>query len=237
MTTNFSIPVDCIDLHTGINDALWPRDYLIVLLSLPTLGTLKLHDPSTGIVTTLITDDLPYTFPENATLSFVPTTNFSLLPQLCNGRDAFIAKARSMNMDVMIPDSNATTVTLQLSCHSLVCGVGQQVVTDGRGVDVCLSCQQNSYNLAVNGSCKPCPLGGICTGGASFQASTGYWHYKEQFFKCEDGRCCVNVSAAVMSSAVAVFFVIYSHPLVAGWLHRCEQRECVLWWPSWGPVQ
>lgn len=128
----------------------------------------------------------------------MPSSDLNVLPKLCNGVDVFKVFARSIRPKTPVNDSAVTTVTLSLRCDSVVCGVGEQVSTTGSGQRVCLTCNPGLYNLEVNSSCKTCPAGGLCVGGSTILATPGYWLHDLAFYKCAEGRCCVNGGCDVL---------------------------------------
>jgi hypothetical protein len=55
-------------------------------------------------------------------------------------------------------------------------------------------CEGGFYNLDVNSTCKPCPPGGLCFGGAHLTAMKNYWQMDQSFYKCDAlSLCCSKV--------------------------------------------
>ena len=57
-----------------------------------------------------------------------------------------------------------------------------------------MDCPPNTYNIDIDSACKPCPVGAVCNGGASFSAAKDYWQDGVAFYRCADDKCCVTVS-------------------------------------------
>jgi hypothetical protein len=189
--TSFDIPMHSVDevSYVGSGNNTWATNYALVIHSVPVLGRLVI---SGSVVTP---DMLPFTvFGNTVTVTYVPTSNLTLRPLLCDGVDSFNVTGRNLASDSVVRESNTTTIRLRIGCESIVCGAGQQAATSSLSKSVCISCGTGSYNLDVDGVCKPCPNGAICDGGSSLAAQAGYWFHKDSFFKCPSGRCCVDVS-------------------------------------------
>jgi hypothetical protein len=192
--TSFSIPMRSIDevSYVGAGNNTWPANYALVVHSVPKLGQLVVF----GNVVTEAT--LPFVaFGNSVTVTYVPTTNLTLRPLLCDGVDGFNVTARNLAVDSAVRESSMRTIRLNVGCAAIVCAAGQQAATSSLSKSVCISCGPGSYNLDVNSDCKPCPSGAICVGGSSLAAQAGFWFHKDSFFKCPAGRCCTDVSVVV----------------------------------------
>jgi hypothetical protein len=190
---------------------------------------------------TLLTEaKLPFISASNhsMTVTYQPTTQLDLLPLLCNGADSFNVSAHVASDSRL--SSPITTITLQLGCDKLVCGRGQQLVSAGStgASKVCVDCQPGSYNLHINSTCKPCPVGGVCFGGPTLSASSGYWYSNATFYKCGEYRCClqrdcdVSVSGADSLCAHGRAGPICSqcaHANHISWGVNCQECTSVNW--------
>lgn len=152
---------------------------------------------ASGLWTVLRPSDLPLTINGSSTaILFTPTTDMNRLPLLCNAMDSFRAVGRNLNSPIPDGDGPTVNVTLFIGCQSLVCPAGQQVAVSSSSSLLCVTCSPGFYNLEVNSTCKACPSGGYCSGGASLSALADKWFFasEQQFYSCNLGRCCPKVS-------------------------------------------
>lgn len=63
-------------------------------------------------------------------------------------------------------------------------------------LQACVPCAPGFYNEDVNSTCKQCPVGAVCSGGASIGARMDYWRdpIDMNFYACDTtGVCCPEV--------------------------------------------
>ena len=221
--SSFSVLLADIDGVTRISEVAIPDpSYELIIMSLPALGRCRVSEwvfpvmsltlivlmcvpgnltyvptAESGVATDvpLLPALLPYTITDaNFTLTFTPTRIHSLQPALCNGRTSFSVIARNRNGKAPLADSPLTTITLQLGCNAIVCNAGEAAAQSSSHSTVCIACAAGTYNADLNSTCKPCPSGATCSGGASLAAQANFWQIGTDFHKCHDNRCCIAVS-------------------------------------------
>jgi hypothetical protein len=171
------------------------------------------------VMAPVIKDLLPLTrIGQSIPLQLVPTSKLETMPKLCGYIDEFQVVA--FNPDATVDAASPPiTIRLHFQCDLPVCAAGEEAIhlqtghvrclfatlsTSDTGhplvlflpflglrfAQACVACGKGSYNTVINGTCLPCPFGGVCEGGSHIAAKTGYWELNRVFYPCDNALTC-----------------------------------------------
>ena len=86
------------------------------------------------------------------------------------------------------------------------CGVGQVPTEDS---NQCVPCPSSSYSFDPTvGTCKPCPTGATCTGGATLVPEQQFWHSapdSDHIVTCPNNNACAGNTSALLACQSSVY--------------------------------
>ncbi|KAJ3366799.1 hypothetical protein GGF32_003443 [Allomyces javanicus] len=176
---------ECDEIYDGSNQTLYPCDYAPGFVKKFVTNKLQAQAPHAyQLITQLTFDDADM----SDMLGRRYFSNLSIHDAACNW-----IKSNPVKVASIVPRWHRTRPT---------CAAGEEP-RYGNQEWVCTACSTDTFNLAANGTCRDCPQGATCPGGATILAGKHYWHWPASdpmnplFYSCAENKCCVDGACPV----------------------------------------